>query len=387
MINFEYQNPTKIIFGKGSLEKFPKEVMNYGNHVLLVYGRSVKQNGIYNQIVEYFNQNNIKYYDLSSVTYPSLDCVYKGIEIAKKNHVNIVLGIGGGTCIDVAKSIALGAANDVDIWDVLSRKVSWDNLNCLPIGAIVTVAGSGSEMDGNSEIENTETGVHGSIGSFQKTYPTFAILDPELTYSCPWKLTAYHTMTIVVQAMEQYLIDTGDTPIQDGFVEVVCKTVMDSLRVLKNDLNNYSARANIMWASALTCNRILGRGKGADWLGGAIGGLIDDPLNLTYAQGIAITWPKYLLTCYKDHLQTMKSFALHVMNIDPTSKTDEEIAHEGAQALQDFYKEMGIATTAKELGVNKYDMNEIEQRINHLAKRNVISKEDIKTIVRLAIGG
>ncbi|MGM9942127.1 MAG: iron-containing alcohol dehydrogenase [Bulleidia sp.] len=388
MLNFVYQNPTKIIFGKGVINDLSKEVLNYGNKVLMVYGgKSIYNNGLYETITTQFKENRIDYYELGGVTVPSLSVLYQGIELAKNNQVNLIIGIGGGCCIDMAKSIAVGASNDIDIWEVLQGKISYDHLNCLPIGTIVTVAGSGSEMDGNSEIENLETGEHGSIGSFIKTYPTFSILDPELTYSCPFELTAYHGMTIIVQAMEQYLVDREATYIQDGFVETICKTVISSLRTLKEDLYDYNARANLMWASAITCNRILGRGKNAPWLGGPLGGLIDDTLGITYAQGITITWPKYLMVCHKDFAQTLKAFALNVMEIDPTDKTCDEIALAGGKALQDFVDEIGLAYTVQDLGCGDHEVNEFHDKIEKLASRNVINKEDIETIVRLSIKG
>lgn len=387
MLDFVYQNPTKIIFGKGVIRDLSKEVLHYGNKVLMVYGgKSIFHSGLYETITTQFMENGIKYCELGGVTVPSLAILNQGIEMARNNQVDIVIGIGGGTCIDMAKSIAVGAGNDVDIWKVLQGNVPYDTLDCLPIGAIVTVAGSGSEMDGNSEIDNLETHEHGSIGSFLKTYPKFSILDPELTYSCPFELSAYHGMTIIVQAMEQYLVDREATFIQDGFVETICKTVILSLRALKNNLCDYHARANLMWASAITCNRILGRGKSAPWLGGPLGGLIEDNLEITYAQGITITWPKYLMVCHKDYVNTLKSFAVHVLDVEPANMTDDEIAFAAGKGLQDFVDEIGLARTVKDLGCGDHEIGEFNAKIDKLGERNVISKTDIEEIVRLSLG-
>ena len=262
MIDFIYQNPTKIIFGNGSIEKLSSEILNYGTRVLLVYGGySIKDSGLYDCLVNQLKRNEIEYQELPFVTIPALDRVYEGINIVKENQIDIIIGIGGGTCLDVAKAIALGAANLHDIWDILTGKILYDNLKCLPIGTVVTIPGSGSEMDGNSEIVDIDRGVNGSIGSFEKTYPRFSILDPELTYNIPYSLTLYHGVTILVQAMEQYVCNTTDTPIQDGFTESILKTVLAALKCLKNDLHDKNARAQLMWASALTTSRILGRGK------------------------------------------------------------------------------------------------------------------------------
>lgn len=388
MLNFEYQNPTRILFGKGSITKLGKEILKHGKKPLLVYGgQSLKESGNYDKIISVLKSNDIDWTEFGGVRIPSLDNLNKGIAIAKEHQVDMVIGIGGGCCIDMAKSIAIGAINDIDIWDVLTKKVAWDELDVLPIGSIVTVAGSGSEMDGNSEIDDLETNEHGSIGSFIKTYPTFSILDTELTYSCPWNVTAYHAMTIVTQAMEQYLIDVPGASIQNGFVETICKTVLDSLRVLKENLQDDDARGNLLWASALACNRLLGRGKNGPWLGGPLGGLVEETLDLPYTRGIALTWPKYLLVSYMDHLQTMKSFAIHVMNVNPTNKTDEEIAYEGAYLLQEFYKEMGLANTIQDLGLGHHEIQEFQNKMNTLANRDAISIEEITQIMTFVLGG
>lgn len=387
MINFEYQNPTKIIFGKGSIDKLGDEILNYGDKVLLVYGaRSIKDNGIYDCIKEQLEKKCIITYDLGDITIPSLDNVYKGITICKQHHIEVVIGIGGGCCIDVAKSIALGAANDVDVWDVLTRKIPWDDLDVLPIGAVVTIAGSGSEMDGNSEIDHLDTKEHGSIGSFVKTYPKFSILDPELTYSVPFLQTAYHGVCIMIQALEQYICNTENTPIQDGFIETICKVVMQSLETLKEKPDDYNARSQLMWASALVTNRILGRGKGAPWMAGPLGGMIDEKLGLSYTQAIAITFPKYMMVCYKDTLPLMKQFALHVMNVDQENKSCNEIAYEGAKKFQEFFDKLGLPHSLKDFGMDE-NVNNFEEEINQVAKRKIISKQDLKQIIQLSIGG
>lgn len=388
MIDFTYLNPTKIIFGKGSIEKLSDEILNVGTRVLLVYGgESLKNSGTYNCITQQLQSHLIDYQELSYVTIPSLDRVYEGIQLVKDYQLDMVIGIGGGTCIDVAKAIALGAANDLDIWNVLTGKISYEDLNCLPIASIVTIPGSGSEMDGNSEIDNIDTGVHGSIGSFMKSYPRFSILDPELTYDIPYSLTLYHGVTILVQAMEQYVCQTLDTPIQDGLAESILKTVLSSLKRLKNNLHDEDARAQLMWASALTTSRLIARGKQSLWLGGALGGIIEEKFGLTYSQGIAITWPKYLLTCYKEYITILKSFAINVMNISPENKSCDEIAYEGVKAFQETLLELGVANTILDLGLQTCEISEMSDNIERFASKNVMTKEDIKTIIQLSIGG
>lgn len=386
MLNFEYQNPTKIIFGKGSINKLANEILNYGHKVLLVYGgKSIKQNGTYDTIKQQLTNHHITTYELGAVTKPSLTNVYRGIEICKANQIDVVVGIGGGCCIDVAKSVAVGAANDVDIWDVLTKKVAFDGLNVLPIGAVATIAGSGSEMDGNSEIDNLTINQHGSIGSFQKTYPRFSILDPELTYSVPFATTAYHGVCIMIQALEQYICNTKNTPIQDGFIETICQVVMDALRTLQTAPHDYDARSQLMWASALVTNRILGRGKGAPWMAGPLGGMIDEKYGLSYTQAIAITFPKYMMVCFRDTLPLMKRFAIKVMHVDPTNQSDEAIAAKGVQQFQAFFDQIGLPHSLKDLNITA-KITDFEKEIAEVAKSEVISQAYLETIMTLTIG-
>lgn len=387
MINFEYQNPTRIIFGQGAVKKLSSEILKYGDKVLLVYGgNSLKKSGTYDLITSQLSQNNITYAELPGVTVPSLKTVYEGIRIAKENQVDMVIGIGGGCCIDVAKSVALGAAGDVDIWDVLNKKIPWTNCDALPIGAVVTIAGSGSEMDGNSEIDNLDTGVHGSIGSYMKTYPAFSILDPDLTASAPFELTAYHGVCIMIQALEQYFCGTQDTPIQDGFIETICRTVICCLKMLKKNMNNVNARGQLLWAGALVTNRILGRGKEAPWMAGPLGNIIEEKAGLNYTTGIAITFPKYMRVCYKDCLPLFVQFAINVMNVDPEDKCDNEIAIEGAEKFQKVLDDLGVAHSLKELGKNFDSYEDFREEIDAYGAKGVISREDLEEIVRLSIG-
>ncbi len=387
MVNFEYQNPTRIIFGQGAVKKLSSEILKYGKKVLLVYGgSSLKESGTYDLITSQLSQNRIGWVELPGVTVPSLKTVYEGIQIAKENQVDMVIGIGGGCCIDVAKSVALGAAGDVDIWDVLNRKTPWTDCDVLPIGAVVTIAGSGSEMDGNSEIDNLETGVHGSIGSFMKTYPSFSILDPDLTATVPFKLTAYHGACILIQALEQYFCQTQDTPIQDGFIETICRTVICSLKMLQKNMDNVNARGQLLWAGALVTNRILGRGKEAPWMAGPLGSIIEEKAGLDYATGIAITFPKYMRVCYKDCLPLFVQFAINVMNVNTERKCDNQIAKEGAEALQKIFDDLGLAHSLKELGKDFTSYKEFQKEIDAYAAKGVISKEDLQEIVQMSIG-
>lgn len=215
---------------------------------------------------------------------------------------------------------------------------------------------------------------------------TSSILDPDLTASAPFKLTAYHGACIIIQALEQYFCQTQDTPIQDGFIETICRTVICSLKMLKKDMDNGNARGQLLWAGALVTNRILGRGKEAPWMAGPLGNIIEEKAGLDYTTGIAITFPKYMMVCYKDCLPLFVQFAMNVMNVNPERKCDNQIAREGAEALQKIFDDLGLAHSLKELGKDFTSYEEFREEIDAYAAKGVISKEDLQEIVQLSIG-
>lgn len=386
MISFVYENPTRIVYGNGSIEKLGDEILNYGTSVLLVYGgRSIRDNGTLDCVRQQLDNRKIRYQELGGVKIPSLQNVREGIRLCHENDIEAVIGIGGGCCIDTAKSIATGAANDMDIWDVLTGKVPYAELDALPIGTVVTIAGSGSEMDGNSEIVNEETGEHGSIGSFIRTYPKFSILDPELTLSVPFEKKAYHGMCIVIQALEQYLCNTENTPIQDGMSEAVIRAVLSALDRLKADPKDLDASGTLMWASALVTNRILCRGKQAPWMAGPIGGVIEDAYDLAYTQGIVLTFPKYMKVCCKDMLPIMKQFAINVMHVDPMNRSCLDTAKEGVRLFQKFIVSLGLPETLAQIGVEA-DLKDLMKGIEDVSQTKKIQKEDLIEVMKEVIG-
>ncbi len=388
MIQFTYQNPTKILFGMNMINQLGLEVSQYGKKVLLVYGGKSYLSNQFNIIINrILNESDIEYIEFGGVSEPSLYHVNEGIALCHQHDIDVVIGIGGGCCIDVAKAIAVGAKNDCDIWSILSGKKDMKTVDALPIGAIVTIPGSGSEMDGNSEIINTSLHAHGGIGSFIKTYPKFSILDPQLTLSIPYQQTLMHSVTIIIQALEQYFCDTEATPIQDGFIETVVKTVMNSIETLRHDLHNQDARGQLMWASALVTNRILGRGKAAPWLAGPLGNLIEEPYHLSYAEAIALIFPKYMQVCYKDHIPLFKQFAYRVMEIDSQDLSCDEIAKEGTIQFQKWLIKQGVPLTLSELKEKRVESLITESQLESIEMNKGIVRKDLKQIIEMTIGG
>ena len=388
MKNFIYKNPTKVIFGKGEVHALAKEISIFGNSVLLVYGgKSIIKNGIYEIITNDLKNANIKYYDLPNVTAHITD-IYRGIKLVKENNIDVVVALGGGSCIDSAKSIALGASGDGDISDYLTGKADYHDVEVMPIGSVVTVAASGSEVDGNSEIYDRENNFGGRgewHGEAATLFPKFTILDPELTFSVPAKLTAYNGACTISQGMEQYINDEEATPIQDGFLETIFATSINSLKVLKENLQDYDARANMMWASALVCNRILGRGKNCTWQIGRLAHIIMENHDVSYVESTAIIFPKYLRAVAKEQSKIIAQFAKNVLKIDAKSN-DYETALAAADWMQEFFSDLGIATTYGELGINEKIEN-LSGMIDIVVDETGLSSEQVREIIESSLQG
>lgn len=384
---FEYRNPTRIVFGENAVEKLPAEISRYGNKVILVYGgRSIEKNGNLEQIHNLLEANGIEYWDFGGVKAPKLSTLYELIGLAKKEKPDLLIGIGSGTVIDTTKAAAAGASYDGNVWDILSGRTAPETLDILPIAAVVTLPGSGSEMDGNAEIQNDLTGEHGSIGSCPKTYPAFSILDPVLASDTPWELTFRQGFMIIGQVMEQTLADVEWDGLQTEMAEAIIRNVMRALERLKDHPEDHQARGVLSWGSALTCNRIIGRGKSAAWLGGAAADLIEEALEIPYGEAMLLTWPKLLITLAGRYPKTLSSFSRNVMKVNDKNLSEEEAALQGARAFQEWVISMGGPRNAADLGINRINEVLIEEKQKKLAERNVLSADEIKKITDLAIG-
>lgn len=381
MISFEYQNPVRVLYGKGKVSQLSAEIRKYGTRALLVCGSSLKRSGKLAKIREELAADGIETGTVEDVIHPDLERVYEGIKKGRALQADAVIGFGGGKCIDLAKSIALGIANpEADIWDILQRKIPYDRLSALPIGAVVTIPGSGSEMDSNSEIENRKTGEHGSVGTTLLTYPAFTILDPEMAMDLSAEQIALHGSTILIQALEQYFCDEKNTPLQNGFAETICQTVIESIEQLQENPKNEEAMSSLMWSSALTTSRLLSRGKNSSWMAGPLGTPFEEICHLPYARAIALVFPKYMKVCFEDHLNLFARFGRRVCQISDPDLSDYETARKGAEHIQDFFDRMGLIHS-----ISGCSLSDFNQAMEDYAQKGVISKEKLEEIYRLCL--
>jgi hypothetical protein len=374
--NFIFQNPTKLIFGKGQLDVLQEEVEKYGKKVLLVYGGgSIKKNGIYDKIMEKLNEINAEVVELPGVEpNPRISTVRKGVEICKKEGVEFLLAVGGGSTIDCTKAIAAGAKTDVDMWDIVTKKAQ--ATDALPFGTVLTIAATGSEMNRGSVISNWEAKEKHGWGS-PYSWPKFSILDPAHTFSLPREQTVYGMVDIMSHVLEHYFHQEANTPIQDRFCESILNTVMETAPKLLDDLENYEYRETIMLSGTLALNDMLSMGLRGDWgthnLEHAASAVHDIP----HGGGLAILfpiWMKHVLD--ESNADRFKQLAVRVFNVEADGKSDHDVALEGIEELRAFWNRIGAPEKLSYYGIE-------ENSIEEMAEKTVIARPEYGNFKKL----
>lgn len=352
MFSFKYFTPTKVVFGKETENQVADLIKEFGGKKVLIHygGGSVIKTGLMKKVTDILDKEGINYISLGgAVPNPHLGLVYEGIELCKKEEVDFILAVGGGSAIDSAKAIGYGVANEGDVWDFYDYKRK--ATGCLPIGVILTLSATGSEMSDSSVITKEEGLIKRGYSS-DYSRPKFAIMNPELTITLPDYQTACGCTDIMMHTMERYFTQGGNMEITDALAEGLLRTVMNNAKVLVKDPKNYDARAEVMWAGSLAHNGLTGCGNdGGDWMAHKLehelGGLYD----VAHGAGLAAVWGSWARYVYKNCLPRFKKFAINVMGV-ANEGTDEEIAIKGIEAMEAFYREINMPTNLKELGVD-----------------------------------
>lgn len=368
MNNFNFYSPTKIVFGKGTESQVGKLVREQGcSKALLHYGSgSVKKTGLLDKVREALDSAGISYLELGGVVpNPRLSLVREGIALCKREGVDFLLAVGGGSVIDSAKAIGYGCANDFDVWDIFEKKNQ--PAACLPIGVVLTIAAAGSEMSSSAVITN-EDGWKKRGSNSDTCRPRFAIMNPELTMTLPEYQTMCGSTDILMHTMERYFTSNGNMRLTDEIAEGLMRTVIDNTRILLDDPGNYDARAEIMWASSLSHNDLTGLGNGGNdfathRMEHELGGMFD----VAHGAGLAAIWGTWARYVYKDCLPRFKKFALKVWNVE-NKGSDDEIALKGIEAMENFYREINMPTNIRGLGINPS-----EEQIVELAKKCAVA--------------
>ncbi|MBW2467243.1 MAG: iron-containing alcohol dehydrogenase [Deltaproteobacteria bacterium] len=387
MKNFVFHNPTKIIFGKDTITSIGSETAAYGKKALMVYGReSIKKNNIYDQVTEALREAGITIIEHGGVqSNPVLSHVHQGIKLAKENRVDTIVAVGGGSVLDSAKAISAGALVDHDVWKFFIGKKSIKD--ALPLTCVLTLAASGSEMNSGMVVTNEETEQKFGFAN-RHLYPKVSILDPCATFTVPPHYTAYGAVDAIAHVLEYYFTNREPyTPVQDHFMEGIVISCMDSCdRVLQN-LEDYDARADLMWAATLALNGLSGAGLGKT---GFPMHMIEHSLsalyNIAHGAGLSIVMPGWMIYQAQRTPEKFAQFAERVFNI--TSGDIEEKAAEGIQALLSWFVKIKTPTNLTALHIPIQDIPKIAENAVALAKiwnMKDYTAEKIEEILKLCV--
>lgn len=394
MVNFEYYAPTKMFFGKDAHLKIAEIIKNYGfDKILLHYGKgSVIKSGLYDEITKLLGKAGIKHTDLGGAEpNPKLSLVKKGIDICRLNDIQMILAVGGGSVIDSAKLISIGAVNDGDPWLYsLKEKTA---VKSLPVGTVLTISASGSEMSDSCVITNDDT--HEKRGfSSEQNRPLFSVCNPCLTYTVNKYQTACGIVDIMMHTLERYFATSKPLAVTDRIAEGILKTVIEYGRIAMENPTDYEARANLMWAGSLSHNGLTGLSASymmiCHQLEHELSGRFDCVAHGAGLAGIFPAWAKFI---YKYNPERFAKYAVDIWGIDKYGRTDEELAVAGIMATEEYFKSIGMPTVLSELGINvdDNDIDVMSENCTYCGKRTLpdyieLKKEEISEIFKIAGG-
>ncbi|QHA93154.1 iron-containing alcohol dehydrogenase [Bacillus sp. N1-1] len=387
MNNFTFQNPTKLIFGKGQLEALKTEVPQYGKRVLVVYGGgSIKKNGVYDSVMNTLNEIGAEVFELSGVEpNPRLTTVHKGVDICKENDIDFILAVGGGSVIDCTKAISAGAKYDGDVWDFVTKKAFPEA--ALPFGTVLTLAATGSEMNPGSVITNWETQEKYGWGH-PLVHPKFSILDPENTYTVPKNHTVYGMVDMMSHVLEQYLHPESNTELQENMQFSVLETVMNTAPKLIEDMQNYDHRATIMLSGTVALNQSLQMGVRGDWASHNIEHAVSAVYDIPHAGGLAILFPNLMKHNLDVNVDKFKRLAVKVLGVSEEGKSDRDIALEGIDKLSAFWSSLGAPNRLADYDIDDSQLDLIADRAmanGAFGNFKSLERDDVMAILKASL--
>lgn len=392
MRNFDFYSPTYFVFGKDREAETGRYVKRFGgSRVLVVYGgQSAKRSGLLDRIMACLKEENLYAVELGGVKpNPRSGLVYEGIDLCRREKIDFILAVGGGSVIDTAKAIAYGLAEpEKDVWELYEHTRT--ARKCLPVASILTIAAAGSETSNSSVITRVDTHQKRAYND-DISRPKFALMDPELTKTLPDYQTESGCADIMMHTMERYFTNGGNMELTDALAEGLLRTVMKNAVILHTDPANYEARAEVMWAGSLSHNGLTGCGiASGDFMSHKLEHEMGGMFDVTHGAGLAALWPSWARYVYKDCLPRFVRFARNVMGVT-TDGTDEEIALKGIEAMVDFYHSIGMPASFHELGIDPTDaqIDEMARRCleacgSALGSAKKLSLDDMIAIYRAA---
>lgn len=378
--NFTYCNPTKLYFGENSLQFLNTELPKYGKRVILVYGGgSIKKNGIYDEVVSILKANGKDIAEIAGVMpNPTLDKLYEGLEIARAHGADLILAVGGGSVCDYSKALAVSINCKDDPWEKYYVRFEEPDCEVVPIGCVLTMVGTGSEMNAGSVITNSKTKQKiGHVYAGEAAMPRFSVLNPVYTLTLPHYQMVSGIYDIFNHICEQYFSGEDDNT-SDYIAEGLMRSVIHSSRIANRDPQNYEARSNIMWTATWALNTLIAKGKTTDWmvhmLGQAIGGYTNATHGMTLS-AVSLAYYHYIMPY---GLKKFVRFATNVWGVNADSKTDTQIAEDGLAAMENWMKELGLVMNISEFGVT-------ENMLGDIADVTVVMDGGYKTLDRSEI--
>lgn len=366
--NFTYCNPTKLYFGGGSVASLKEELPKYGPNVVLVYGGgSIKKNGIYDQVVAILKDCGKNVAEISGVMpNPTLPKVLEGVDICRRHKADFLLAVGGGSVCDYTKAVAASVHCEEDPWQKYFVRFEEPTCPVVPLGCVLTMVGTGSEMNAGSVITNPETKEKvGKVFETEDVMPKFSILDPNYTLTLPKYQMVSGIYDIFNHICEQYFCGTDDNT-SDYLSEGLMRSVIHSSRIAVQNPQDYEARSNIMWTATWALNTLVECGKSGDWMVHMLGQAVGGVTNATHGMTLAAVSQAYYHHVLPYGLPKFKRFAQNVWNVDPTGKTDEEIALAGLDAMKAWMEEIGVVLHLRELGVDESMLDQIADLTFHM---------------------
>lgn len=387
--NFTYCNPTKLYFGKESIKGLNKELPKYGKNVLLVYGGgSIKKSGIYDEIVKILKDNGKEIFeDAGVMPNPTVEKLNEGVDIARKSKADFILAVGGGSVCDYAKAVSVSVNCKEDVWE--KYYIRFEDVDketkIIPIGCVLTMVGTGSEMNGGSVITNNSQKLKIGHVFGENVFPKFSILNPEYTFTLPKYQMVSGIYDIMSHILEQYFSGTDDNT-SDYIMEGLLKSLIHSAEIAIENPKDYEARSNIMWTATWALNTFVAKGKSQDWevhmLGQSVGAHTDATHGMTLA-AVSMPYYRYILPY---GLEKFKRYAINVWNVNGENKSDKEIAEEGLAKMEAWMKKIGLVMNITELGAK-------EEMLDGMVKSSlimeggykVLNKDDIKAILKASL--
>ena len=385
--NFTYCNPTKLYFGKDALDGLNEELPKYGKNVLLVYGGgSIKKNGIYDKVVAILKANGKKIYEDDGVMpNPTSDKLNEGVERAKKAKADLILAVGGGSVCDYAKAVSVSVNCNDDAWDKYFIRFEEPTCDIIPVGCVLTMLGTGSEMNGGSVITNKRQKLKIGHVFGENVFPKFSVLNPEFTYTLPKYQMVSGIYDIMSHILEQYFSGEDDNT-SDYIMEGLLRSLIHSANIAVKNPTDYEARSNIMWIATWALNTLVAKGKTTDWevhmLGQAVGAHTDATHGMTLA-AVSMPYYRYIMPY---GLKKFARYAVNVWGVNPDGKTERQTAEQGLAAMESWMKSIGLVMNITELGATEQMLDGItESTLIMDGGYKVLDKSEIRNILKASL--